>query len=267
MTAPFLEARSVSLQRGGVDVVKNVSLQIGRRDIVALIGPNGAGKTSLLLALARLLPISRGELLVEGNGVHGTRGELAYRRRLAMVFQEPLLLDTTVADNVATGPALRNMPRGEQRERVDEALELFGITGLSRRAARTLSSGEARRVSLARAFAIRPEAIFLDEPFTTLDLPHREGLLAQLAGILASRDITAVIATHDCREVLHLCNRMAIMNKGRLLACGTPDAVLAAPPDEFSAAFARHARSLAPPATQAAATPDTAEITAPKRVD
>jgi tungstate transport system ATP-binding protein len=243
MTVPLLEARNLSLQRGGVDVLKNVSLTVRENDVLALIGSNGAGKTSLLLALARLLPVNRGDLLVDGEDVRGGRADLAYRRRVAMVFQEPLLLDASVAVNVATGLALRRTPRQEQRERVDEALELFGITELSRRSARSLSSGEARRVSLARAFAIRPEIIFLDEPFTALDLPLREALLLQLTQLLHSEGITAVIATHDCREVLHLCNRLAVMNKGRLIGSGPPDEVLLNPPDGFTAAFARYAHS------------------------
>lgn len=241
MTTPLLEARALSLQRGGVDVLKNVSLTVQENDVLALIGSNGAGKTSLMLALASLMPVSRGDLLVNGEQVSGKRVELAYRRRLAMVFQEPLLLDGSVAANVATGLALRGTPRHQRQERVDEALELFGITGLSRRSAHSLSSGEARRVSLARAFAMRPEMIFLDEPFTALDLPLREALFLQLSKLLNSKGITAVIATHDCREVLQLCNRMGVLNKGRLIRSGTPEEVLADPPDDFSAAFARHA--------------------------
>lgn len=243
MTVPLLEARNLSLQRGGVNVLKDVSLTVQENDVLALIGSNGAGKTSLLLALARLLPVGRGDLLVNGEAVRGGRAELGYRRRVAIVLQEPLLLDATVAANVATGLSLRGTPRKEQQERVDEALERFGITGLSRRSARSLSSGEARRVSLARAFAMRPEIIFLDEPFTALDLPLREALLLQLTQLLHSEGITAVIATHDCREVLHLCNRLAVMSKGRLIGNGTPDEVLSNPPDDFSAAFARYAHA------------------------
>ena len=129
MTVPLLEARALSMQRGGVDVLKSVSLIVREHDVLALIGTNGAGKTSLLLALARLLPVSSGELMVRGESVRGESGELAFRRRIAMVFQEPLLLDTTVAANVAAGLDLRRIPRTEQRQRVDEALELFGITG------------------------------------------------------------------------------------------------------------------------------------------
>ena len=250
MTAPLLEACGLSLQRGGVDVLKNVSLTLQTNDVLALIGSNGSGKTSLLLALARLIPGSKGNLLVRGKNIHGENEELAYRRNVAMVFQEPLLLDTSVAANVATGIVLRRTPRREQQERVDEALELFGITGLSRRAARSLSSGEARRVSLARAFAMRPEIIFLDEPFTALDLPMREALLLQLAQVLGAKGITAVIATHDCREVLQLCNRLAVMNKGRLIGSGTPGEILADPPDDFCAAFARYANSLQSSSTQ-----------------
>jgi tungstate transport system ATP-binding protein len=243
MNSALLEARGLSLQRGGVDVLKNVSLTVRENDVLALIGPNGAGKTSLMLALAHLMPITKGDVLVNGTAVSGKRAELAYRRRLAMVFQEPLLLSGSVESNVATGLVLRNSPSAERLERVDEALELFGISGLSRRSAHTLSSGEARRVSLARAFAMRPEIIFLDEPFTALDLPLRESLLQQLLKLLTSEGITAVIATHDCREVLQLCNRMAVMNKGRILLSGSPQDVLAHPPDDFSAAFARHAYS------------------------
>lgn len=253
MTNPLLESCDLSLQRGGVDVLKNVSLTLQTNDVMALIGSNGSGKTSLLLALARLIPGSKGKLLVRGKKIHGERQELTYRRNVAMVFQEPLLLDTSVAANVATGIALRRTPRREQQERVDEALELFGIAGLSRRAARSLSSGEARRVSLARAFAMRPEIIFLDEPFTALDLPMREALLLQLAHVLGSKGITAVIATHDCREVLQLCNRLAVMNKGRLIASGTPGEILADPPDDFSAAFARYSNSLLSSSTQVSA--------------
>lgn len=243
MTFPLLDARKLSLQRGGVDVLKDVSLTLQENDVLALIGSNGAGKTSLMLALARLLPVSGGELLVNGETVNSGSEELAYRRRVAMVFQEPLLLDTSVAANVAAGLSLRRIPHRERQERVDEALELFDITALSRRSARSLSSGEARRVSLARAFAMRPEIIFLDEPFTALDLPLREALFLQLSHLLGSEGITAIIATHDCREVLQLCNRLAVMNKGRLLRSGTPDEVLSTPPDDFTAAFARYAMS------------------------
>lgn len=243
MNVPLLEARNLSLQRGGVDVLKNVSLTLQENDVLALIGANGAGKTSLMLALARLLPATKGDVFMHGKRVSGEQSELAYRRRVAMVFQEPLLLDASVAANVATGLALRRTLRHEQQERVDEALELFGITELSRRSARSLSSGEARRVSLARAFAMRPELIFLDEPFTALDLPLREALLLQLSNLLHSEGITAVIATHDCREVLEFCNRVAVMSKGRLIRCGTPGEVFADPPDDFSAAFARYACS------------------------
>ena len=241
MKPPLLEIRNLSLQRGGVDVLKNVSLEVEDNDVLALIGPNGSGKTSLLLALARLMPVSRGELLLRGEVINGGGEELSYRRKLAMVFQEPLLLDTTVTKNVASGLSLRRMETREKRDRVQEVLELFGITGLSRRTARSLSSGEARRVSLARAFAVRPELIFMDEPFTALDLPVREALFEQLVTLLHAEGITAVIATHDCREVLHLCNRVAVLAKGRLTRAGSPREVLKDPQDEFTAAFARHA--------------------------
>lgn len=241
MNSPVIAAQNLSLRRGGVDVLKSVSLDLQRSSITALIGPNGAGKTSLLLALAGLLPVSRGDLLVDGKQLRYESDRYTYRRRLAMVFQDPHLLDTNVAENVATGLKLRGVPRKEQLERVAKVLEQFGISGLEQRAARTLSSGEAKKVSLARAFALKPEMIFLDEPFTAMDLPVREEIFSRVAGLLHAEGITAVIATHDCREVFKLCNRVAILAKGRLVRACTPAELLDAPHDEFAAAFARHA--------------------------
>jgi len=192
----ILDVRDLQARRGGVTVLDIPVLELKSGEVLSLIGPNGAGKSSLLLVLARLIPAS-GTLRFKGQDIHRNTGVLDYRRRIAMVFQEPLLLDTTVFDNVAAGLKLRGMKRREIGDRVIAALAQFGISHLARRHARTLSGGESQRTSLARAFAIQPEIVFLDEPFSSLDPPTREGLIEDLHRILKETKTAAVMATHD----------------------------------------------------------------------
>ena len=149
---------------------------------------------------------------------------LEYRRRLAMVFQEPLLFDTTVFNNVASGLRIRGMKRSEIDGIVAEQLERFGISHLRGRSARTLSGGEAQRASLARAFATRPEILFLDEPFASVDQPSSEALIEDLQAVLRKTGTTAILATHDRMEALRLSDRIAVMKDGRILQIGSPDA-------------------------------------------
>ena len=138
-----------------------------------------------------------------------------------MVFQEPLLFDTTVFENVASGLRIRGMKGPQIREIVNENLERFGILHLFHRSARKISGGEAQRVALARAFATRPEVLLLDEPFASLDPPTRESLLVDLESILRETKTTTLLATHDRMEALRLSDRIAVMNMGRILAGGS----------------------------------------------
>jgi tungstate transport system ATP-binding protein len=154
-----------------------------------------------------------------------------------MVFQEPLLFDTTVFNNVASGLKIRGMKRGGIHAKVIEQLERFGISHLSDRSARTLSGGEAQRTSLARAFALQPEILLLDEPFSSLDPPTRDSLIEDLEHILQQTRTTAVFATHDRLEALRLSNRMAVMNEGKILQIGFPGEVMNHPVNEIVASF------------------------------
>ena len=233
----LLEAGELEIVRGGARVLEVPSFVLDDREVVSLVGPNGAGKSTLLLALARLLPVASGEIRCRGEAVVSDRATFAYRRRMAMVFQEPLLFDGTVFENVAAGLKIRNMSRKEIAARVGETLELFNMTCLAQRSARKLSGGEAQRTSLARAFAIRPEIIFLDEPFSALDPPTRQALTEDLARILAETSTSAVLATHDQMEALRLSNRMVVMDRGRIVQTGTPFEIMNRPVDEFVAGF------------------------------
>jgi tungstate transport system ATP-binding protein len=154
-----------------------------------------------------------------------------------MVFQEPLLFDTNVFNNVASGLKIRGMTKGEIRRRVMEQLDRFGISHLSDRSAKTLSGGEAQRTSLARAFALQPEILLLDEPFASLDPPTRDSLIVDLQEILRQTRTTAVFATHDRIEALRLSNRIAVMNTGGILQIGSAEEVMNHPVNEFVASF------------------------------
>ena len=234
---PILEAKNLEVERGGALLLGIPSFSIGKGEILSLIGPNGAGKTTLLQTLSYLLRPFQGEIFFRGKKIETNHSVLEYRRKLAMVFQEPLLFDTTVFNNVASGLRIRGMKRDEIRHRVMEQLERFGIGHLSDRSARTLSGGEAQRTSLARAFALRPEILFLDEPFASLDPPTRESLIEDLEHILQQTRTTAIFATHDRLEALRLSDRIAVMNGGRILQIGYPEEVANHPVNELVASF------------------------------
>jgi tungstate transport system ATP-binding protein len=233
----LLKIEDLQVRRGGVTVLDIPSLTIHSGRILALIGPNGAGKSTLLLTLACLLKPLQGRIVFDEREIDTRRGDVDYRRRVAMVFQEPLLFDTTVFDNVASGLRIRGVGHAEIEKTVPGYLELFGIGPLSRRSARKLSGGEAQRTSLARAFATKPGIVFLDEPFSSLDPPTREGLITDLERILRETHTTAVLATHDQTEALRLADRMAVMNGGRIAQIGPVAEVINRPVDGFVASF------------------------------
>jgi tungstate transport system ATP-binding protein len=235
--APILEARNLEVNRGGAILIQVPSLLIQEGEIFSLIGPNGAGKTTLLQTLSYLLKPFQGEIFFRENRVEANHSVLEFRRKLAMVFQEPLLFDTTVFNNVASGLRIRGMKRDEIRDRAMEQLERFGISHLKGRSARTLSGGEAQRTSLARAFALRPEILLLDEPFSSLDPPTRGSLIEDLEHILRQTRTTAIFATHDRMEALRLSNRIAVMDGGRILQIGCPEEVANHPVNELVASF------------------------------
>jgi len=233
----LLKAEGLQVKRGGALVLDIPVLDIFPDQILALIGPNGAGKSTLLLTLACLLKTSRGRFSFNGREIDAGRGGVDYRRRVAMVFQEPLLFDATVFENVAAGLRIRGVGQAEIGRAVPGYLELFGIAHLAKRSARKISGGEAQRTSLARAFVTKPEIVFLDEPFSSLDPPTREALLGDLERIIRETRTTAVMATHDQAEALRLADRMAVMNEGKIVQIGPVAEVMNRPADGFVASF------------------------------
>jgi tungstate transport system ATP-binding protein len=224
------------IERGRRRVLEIERFGIGRRETVAVIGPNGAGKSTLLLALASLIRPAHGQLVLDGVPVPSRRS-LAFRRQIGLVLADPLLLDTTVRKNVAAGLRFRGIRARRAGALVDEWLDRLGILALRDRRARELSSGEAQRVSLARAFVLDPELLLLDEPFACVDVAARARLVEDTERLLRETSRACLLVTHDLDEAGRLGSRMAVVVRGRLRQDDTPQRVLAAPVDAEVAAF------------------------------
>lgn len=237
MKEVILSVRDLLVSRDGASILDIRELDIQAGELLSLIGPNGTGKSTLLLSLAGLLKRQRGDIRFNGNLVENGAGLLNYRRRLAMVFQEPLLFDSTVYENVASGLKIRGMKRGRMRPVIEENLALFEVAHLASRSARKLSGGEAQRTSLARAFATNPELIFLDEPFASLDPPAKESIIDDLSRVMRIKGTTVIMATHDRMDALRLSDRIAVMDRGGIAQIGLPAEVMQRPVSESVAAF------------------------------
>lgn len=236
MKGSIVEAEKIKLYKGKKQILDIEQFLLRHGEVMALIGPNGAGKSTLMQVLALLQRPTTGELLIHGEKVTPKK-ELSLRRRMAVVFQEPLLLDTTVYNNVATGLFIRGHQKDEADSRVRQWLERLGIGSLAHRPARFLSGGESQRVSLARAFALDPEVLFLDEPFSALDYPTKKGLIAELCDILQATKISTVLVTHDHNEIPLLADRVTVLQEGKIVQCCTAQEVFTSPVNETVAAL------------------------------
>lgn len=232
----ILEVKNLLVRRGERTVLEIDSLDVQPGEVLAVIGPNGAGKSTFLLVASQLLQPESGQLFYRGKLLSRADG-LAYRRRIGLVLQDPLLVDASVYSNVAAGLRFRRLPKDEVRRRVLRWTEALGIAHLLQRPARSISGGEAQRVSLARAFALEPDLLLLDEPFSALDAPTRLRLLEDFQALLSGTSLTTIFITHDLDEALLLGSRVAVFLEGRLRQTGAPEQVFRTPIDPQVAAF------------------------------
>jgi tungstate transport system ATP-binding protein len=227
----LLTLHDVAVHHGKHVALQGASLEVPTGDVLALIGPNGAGKSTLLRVMGMLQRPDNGTVVFRGqNALNGNSLEL--RRRIATVFQEPLLLNATVHQNVALGLKLRGLGRAEIDRRLEPWLQRLGIAHLAIRSARTLSGGEAQRTSLARALVLEPELLLLDEPFSALDPASRAALLRDFQRIVKETGITSVFVTHDRDEAFTLANRVGVLNHGHLLQLDSRENVFLQPETE-----------------------------------
>lgn len=228
-----LEGVGVTLE--GSPIVEDVSLEVASGERLALLGPSGSGKTTVLRVVAGLQRPTTGRVLVDGRDV--TRVP-PHRRGIGLVFQDAALFPhRDVAGNVGFGPRVAGLPDAECAARVEEALELVGLSGTERRDVTTLSGGEAQRVALARALAPRPGVLLLDEPLGALDGPLRQRLQDDLRALFERLSLTVVHVTHDVGEAFELGDRVAVLREGRVAQVAAPDELWARPADDWVARF------------------------------
>ena len=231
-----VELSGVRVDYDGAVVLEVPQLEVRAGEILAVIGPNGSGKSTLLRVIGLLETPTAGEVRFKGGLVEKGR-LLEARRQMATVFQDPLLVDGTVFENVALGLRFRGVPDAEIASRVRAWLDRFQIGSLAERQGRTLSGGEAQRTALARALVLKPALLLLDEAFSALDQPTREGLIGELARILREDRVTTVLVTHDRGEALALGDRVAVMMGGKILQVDEAAQLFRAPVTEEIARF------------------------------
>ena len=232
----LITIKNLLIKRGEKDVLHVDELSIKRGEVLAVVGPNGAGKSTLLLTLARLLKPNAGQMLFNGKQAQNT-SDTVYRRRIALVMQDPLLFDLSVYKNVALGLEFRGASKSEIQEKIPLWLERLGVAHLAERRAKKLSGGEAQRVSLARALVLEPELLLLDESFSALDPPTRANLLDDLKPLLDKSSTKTLFVTHDLHEAKKLATRMAVIIENRLQQVGKQEVVFAHPANDLVARF------------------------------
>ena len=221
---------------GQTAAVQTLSLSVERGEILSILGPSGCGKTTTLRMIAGLETPTSGEIRFNGKNVTGVP---ARARNIGLVFQNYALFPhLNVFENVAFGLRTRRLkPESAVEQRVRLALANVRMDAYERRAVHQLSGGQQQRIALARALAIEPDLLLLDEPLSNLDPSLREDLRDQMRSIIQKLNMTTVFVTHDQQEALSLADRVAIMESGVCHQVGTPDEVYSRPADAFVARF------------------------------
>ncbi len=221
----FLELKELSKSYGKSVVLRDINLNVERGETLALIGPTGSGKTTLLRLIDLLETPSTGSIIFDGVDMTnpGERAKLKARRRMAMVFQKPVMFSGSVLENVSYGLKVRGRGRAGE-DRALQALRAVGLMGFERRDAATLSGGEMQRIALARALVIEPELLLLDEPTANLD-PKTAVPIESVISDLSRHGTTVIMATHNMLQARRLAGRVAVLVEGRMIEIGRPDEV------------------------------------------
>ncbi|MFK4087061.1 anchored repeat-type ABC transporter ATP-binding subunit [Kribbella sp. NPDC020789] len=217
-----LTVSEVAVELGGREVLNDVSLSICAGEQVGLIGPNGAGKTTLLRSLLGLLPITAGSISIGGRTPLEARGSIGYvPQRHEFVWDYPVQVRTAVMTGRTHRIGWLRRPGQVDRDAVQEALERVDLTDLANRPIGELSGGQRQRVLVARALALKPSLLLLDEPFTGLDVPTQE-ILTRLFKDLTAEETAVLMTTHDLPAAADTCHRLCLLN-GTVVADGSPD--------------------------------------------
>ena len=220
---------------GTFAALDGVSVEIPTGSLTALLGPSGSGKSTLLRSIAGLEGLDQGSVVINGKDVTGIAPQ---QRGIGFVFQHyAAFKHMTVRDNVAFGLKIRKRPKAEIARKVDELLEIVGLDGFQHRYPAQLSGGQRQRMALARALAVDPEVLLLDEPFGALDAQVRADLRRWLRRLHDEVHVTTVLVTHDQEEALDVADRIAVLNKGRIEQIGDPETLYDRPANDFVMSF------------------------------
>ncbi|MFY9919161.1 MAG: TOBE-like domain-containing protein [Mycobacterium sp.] len=230
-----ITVRGANKRYGDFAALDNVDFDVPSGSLTALLGPSGSGKSTLLRAIAGLDEPDTGTVTINGRDVTRIPPQ---RRGIGFVFQHyAAFKHLTVRDNVGFGLRIRKRPKAEIKEKVDNLLEVVGLAGFQTRYPNQLSGGQRQRMALARALAVDPQVLLLDEPFGALDAKVREDLRAWLRRLHDEVHVTTVLVTHDQSEALDVADRIAVLNKGRIEQVGSPTDVYDAPANAFVMSF------------------------------
>jgi putative spermidine/putrescine transport system ATP-binding protein len=233
--AERLTVENLTKRFGETTAVTDVSLEIEPGETVGLVGPSGCGKTTTLRTVAGFETPTEGRVLFGGDEVTHVPPE---QRNVGLVFQSYALFDNmTVQENVEFGLKMRGLAAADRAARAEEMLDMLDIDELAARDPRTLSGGQQQRVGLARALAIEPRILLMDEPMTGLDAQLKTRLQEEIGALLDDIDVTSLYVTHDQAEAMVMCDRLVVMNDGRVEQVGTPEQVYEQPANAFVADF------------------------------
>lgn len=233
--SPYLQLENITISLGGKRVLDDINLGLQKGELLGLLGPSGSGKTTLLNIIGGFLSPERGAVSIAGDDVLRLP---PHRRDIGITFQHYALFPhMNVFDNVAYGLRQRGVVRGEIEERVSAILDRLALGDFRTRMPRALSGGQQQRVALARALVVRPRLMLLDEPLANLDAALRKQVRYQIREILRLSEVTSVFVTHDQDEAFSLCDRVAVLNAGRIAQTGAPVELIAHPADAFVAGF------------------------------
>ncbi|WP_206489349.1 sulfate/molybdate ABC transporter ATP-binding protein [Rhodococcus sp. KRD162] len=236
-TSPEIEISVAGANKryGDFAALDDVDIDIPKGSLTALLGPSGSGKSTLLRSIAGLEQLDSGRVVLAGQDVTWVSPQ---RREIGFVFQHyAAFKHLTVRDNVAFGLQIRKRPKAEIAKKVDELLEIVGLAGFQSRYPAQLSGGQRQRMALARALAVDPQVLLLDEPFGALDAKVRADLRTWLRRLHDEVHVTTVLVTHDQEEALDVADRIAVLNKGRIEQIGTPEDLYDRPANNFVMSF------------------------------
>ncbi len=232
---PFIEFRNVTKRFGDFTAVDNLSLSIYEREFFALLGGSGCGKTTMMRMLAGFESPTEGEILLEGQNLAGVP---PHKRPVNMMFQSYALFPhMNVEKNIAFGLKQDNLPKSEIDDRVAEMLRLVKLEAFAKRKPHQLSGGQRQRVALARSLAKSPKVLLLDEPLGALDRKLREETQFELTTLQEDLKMTFLIVTHDQEEAMTVADRIAVMDKGKIIQIATPSEIYEGPNSRFVADF------------------------------